>query len=59
MLEELRWNPWSLGARSCGRRPAEPAVRVSARVGPSLSTGFTEGIGACSTGIGRSKEVAF
>jgi hypothetical protein len=50
MLEELRLNPRSLGARSWGRRPGETAGTDSAGVKRSLSTGFTEGHGVDSTG---------
>ena len=40
MLEELRVNPRSPGARLSSRRPGERAVSRSARVDPNLSTGF-------------------
>jgi hypothetical protein len=42
MLEELRLNPRSLAARSCGRRPGENAGTDVGLVDPSLSTGFAD-----------------
>jgi len=50
MLEELRLNPWSPGARSCGRRPGGRGITDDITVGPSLSTGFADGARLRSTG---------
>jgi hypothetical protein len=64
MLEELRLNPRSPGARSWGRSPGEPAATGSKKVKGRLSTGFAEGAGAESTdpfiglgGLGAATEV--
>ena len=40
MLEELRLNPRSPGARSHGRRPDARGITDDRKVDPSLSTGF-------------------
>jgi hypothetical protein len=62
MLEELRLNPRSPGARSWGRSPGERAVTDSDKVKGSLSTGFAEGCAIDSTGasggLGQAMEVA-
>jgi hypothetical protein len=50
MLEELRLNPRSPGARSWGRSPGEHAATDGDKVKRSLSTGFAEGCAAESTG---------
>ena len=50
MLEELRLNPRSPGARSWGRSPGEHAVADSDKVKGSLSTGFAKGCEVDSTG---------
>jgi hypothetical protein len=50
MLEELRLNPRSPGARSWGRSPGWHAATDSDKVKRSLSTGFAEGCAADSTG---------
>jgi hypothetical protein len=61
MLEELRLNPRSPGARSWGRSPGEHAATDSNKVKGSLSTGFAERCGAESTasssGLGEAREV--
>ena len=61
MLEELRLNPRSPGARSWGRSPGERAATDSEKVKRSLSTGFAEGWAAESTGpsggLGEATEV--
>ena len=49
MLEELRLNPWSPGARSCGRHPGGRVFTGKAARGPRLSTGFAEPAGPPST----------
>ena len=50
MLEELRLNPGSSGARTWGRFSGEAAVAGSWRDGSGLSTGFAERQGLSSTG---------
>jgi hypothetical protein len=50
MLEELRLNPRSPGARSWGRSPGEHAATDGDKVKRSLSTGFAERCAAESTG---------
>jgi hypothetical protein len=61
MLEELRLNPRSLGARSWGRHPGERAATECDQVKGSLSTGFAEGCAPDSTGgsggLGQALEV--
>jgi hypothetical protein len=61
MLEELRLNPRSPGARSWGRSPVGHAATDSDKVKRSLSTGFAEGRAAQSTGssagLGETREV--
>jgi hypothetical protein len=61
MLEELRLNPRSLGARSWGRRPGERAATGRDQVKGSLSTGFAKGCARDSTGasggLGEALEV--
>ena len=52
MLEELRLNPRSPGARSWGRSPGQHAGADGDKVKRSLSTGFAEGCGAESTALG-------
>ena len=49
MLEELRLNPRSPGARSCGRSPGEHAGTDGDKVKRSLSTGYAEGATGRST----------
>ena len=46
MLEELRLNPRSPEARSCGRVLGERALTEDGRLDPSLSTGYAERAGA-------------
>ncbi len=50
MLEELRLNPRSSGARSDGRRPCVRGITDDRKVDPSLSTGFADGALLRSTG---------
>ena len=50
MLEELRLNPRSPGARSWGRSPGQHAGADGDKVKRSLSTGFAERCAAESTG---------
>lgn len=50
MLEELRLNPRSPGARSWGRSPGEGAATDGDRVNRRLSTGFAAAQGVYSTG---------
>jgi hypothetical protein len=60
MLEELRLNPRSPGARSWGRSPGEHAATDSDKVKRRLSTGFAKGCAARSTGLiglGEAREV--
>jgi hypothetical protein len=45
MLEELRLNPRSPGARSCGRHPGGRVFTGKAEVGLRLSTGYAEPVG--------------
>jgi hypothetical protein len=45
MLEELRLNPRSPGARSCGRRPGGRVFTGKAAGELRLSTGFAEPMG--------------
>ena len=42
MLEELRLNPRSPGARSHGRRPGATGFTDVGKVDPSLCTGFAD-----------------
>lgn len=57
MLEELRLNPRSPGARSWGRSPGDGAATDCGKVNRRLSTGFAGPGGRNSTGPLRSKEV--
>ncbi len=50
MLEELRLNPRSSGARSEGRRPCVRRITDYRKVDPSLSTGFADAALLPSTG---------
>ena len=56
MLEELRVNPRSPGARLWSRRPGERGVSRSVRVRPSLSTGFPVKVGELGTCFHKRKE---
>lgn len=56
MVEELRLSPRSPGARSWGRNPGRSATTDSDKVKRSLSTGYTEGFAADSTGFSRSEK---
>ena len=56
MLEELRLNPRSPGARSWGRSPGEYAATDCDKVKGSLSTGFAKGCAAESTGSSAGRE---
>jgi hypothetical protein len=62
MLEELRLNPRSPGARSWGRSPGGRAVTEGDKVKGSLSTGFAKACAIDSTGssgrLGEAREVA-
>jgi len=51
MLEELRLNPRSPGARSYGRRPDARGIADDRKVDPRLSTGFADRALSPSTGL--------